>query len=383
MRQKLVYIMVCDGWRETLNANVRIALIILVLITVWFASGVITRGVTSGGADDPEKNSSPTDTSLTKVRVDWVEAEDYSRQVVARGRTKANRQVTLRAEVSGKVVAVPVDKGMPVNEGDTICELAKEDREQRVVEAKAEVARAEIEYRGALKLKQKGYQSDVAIAQSKARLESARADLSLKQLNLLNTKIVASFSGFIDSRPVEIGDYMDRNNVCAELVEMNPLKVVSRLSEREVVQVSVGSTAKIHLATGEEVTGSVVYLSHLADPQTRTYEMEIILSNIDYRLRAGVASQVLVSADQLRAHHVPASLLSLGDSGEIGLKALDDEGRVQFIQVSLVGDDGEGVWVTGLPQRIQLITVGQEYVTAGEQVVSELDKTNTVDHQAL
>jgi len=62
---------------------------------------------------------------------------------------------------------------------------------------------------------------------------------------------------------------------------------------------------------------------------------------------------------------------------------LDDEGRVQFIQVSLVGDDDEGVWVTGLPQKIQLITVGQEYVTAGEQVISELDKTNTPDIQAL
>lgn len=366
------------GWRKKLNANVRIALIILVSIAVWFASGFI-----NGGADDAEKSSSPTATLLTKVRVGWVESEDYSRQVVARGRTMANRHVTLRAEVSGKVIAVPVAKGMPVDEGDTICELAKEDREQRVVEAKAEVSRAEIEYRGALKLKQKGYQSDVAIAQSKARLESAKAELSLKQLNLINTKIVASFSGFIDSRPVEIGDYMDRNNVCAELVEMNPLKVVSRLSEREIVQVSVGSTARIHLATGEDVTGEVVYLSHLADPQTRTYEMEIILSNTDYRLRAGVASQVLVSADQLRAHRVPASLLSLGDSGEIGLKVVDDKRRVQFIQVSLVGDDGEGVWVTGLPQRIQLITVGQEYVTAGEQVIAELDETNTLGHQAL
>ncbi len=363
---------------KKLNANVRIALIILVLIAVWFASGVI-----NGGADDAEKNSSPIATELTKVRVGWVEAEDYSRQVVSRGRTMANRHVTLRAEVSGKVIAVPVDKGMPVDEGDTICELAKEDREQRVVEAKAEVARAEIEYRGALKLKQKGYQSDVAIAQSKARLESAKADLTLKQLNLINTKIVASFSGFIDSRPVEIGDYMDRNNICAELVEMNPLKVVSRLSEREVVQVSVGSTAKVHLATGEDVTGEVVYLSHLADRQTRTYEMEVILSNTDYRLRAGVASQVLVPADQLRAHRVPASLLSLGDSGEIGLKVVNDERRVQFIQVNLVGDDGEGVWVTGLPQRIQLITVGQEYVTAGEQVIAELDETNALGHQAL
>ncbi len=92
---------------------------------------------------------------------------------------------------------------------------------------RAAVAQAEIDYRGALKLKEKGYQTDSAIAQANARLESTRAALRLTEIHLANTRIAAPFAGFVDDRPVEVGDQMDCNHICAEIVEMNPLKVVS------------------------------------------------------------------------------------------------------------------------------------------------------------
>ncbi|WP_297186115.1 efflux RND transporter periplasmic adaptor subunit [uncultured Porticoccus sp.] len=356
-----------------MNANVKIALVILVLIIIWFVSGLVTGNSEITPADDPAVAD-----ELTKVRVRWVEAEDYSRQISARGRTAPNRHVTLRAEVSGRVIAVPADKGQAVDEGDTICELAEEDREQRVLEAQAAVAQAEIDYRGALKLKEKGYQSDSAIAQANARLESTRAALRLTEINLANTRIAAPFAGFVDDRPVEVGDYMDRNHICAEIVEMNPLKVVARLSEREVVRAEVGGNASVRLATGQLVTGEVTYLSHLAEPQTRTYEMEITLPNPSFQLRAGVASQVMVATNVLRAHRVPASLLALGDGGELGLKIVNRDDRVDFVLIDLVGDDGEGVWIAGLPERTRVITVGQEYVSAGEQVAAEEEEAAPV-----
>lgn len=361
-----------------MNANVKIALVTLVLVIIWFLSGALTNG-------EGEASQQPqTETSdLAKVRVVWSEAQEYSRQVLARGRTSPNREVILKAEISGRVVAVPVAKGQAVAEGDVVCELAEEDRPQRVVEAEATVAQAEIDYQGALKLKQKGYQSESAIAQAKARLESAKATLAQTRVNLANTRIVAPFSGFVDDRPVEVGDYMDRTNICAELVEIDPLKVVARLSEREVVQISAGSEASVKLATGEQVTGEVVYLSHLADPQTRTYEMEILLPNPDFRLRAGVASHIQVSADQVMAHRIPAALLALGDAGEAGVKIVDDQDRVQFVELNLVGDDGEGVWITGLPEKVRLITVGQEYVSSGEQVMAEEDTWTMADQRPL
>lgn len=358
-----------------MNANLKIALLTLALVVIWFLSGAI-----SNGSDEPVQQQAVA-SHLTKVRVLWSQAEEYSRQVVARGRTAPNRQVTLKAEISGRVIAVPAAKGQAVTEGDVICELAAEDRPQRVVEAQTAVDQAEIDYQGALKLKLKGYQSESAIAQAKARLESTRATLEQTKINLANTRIVAPFAGFIDDRPVEVGDYMDRTSICADLVEINPLKVVARLSEREVVKVSIGSKAEVKLSTGQQEFGTVVYLSHLADPQTRTYEMEISLPNSDGQLRSGVASQVLVAGDHVLAHRVPAALLALGDAGEAGLKIVDEHDLVQFVELTLVGDDGEGIWVTGLPPKVRIITVGQEYVSQGEQVIAEEDMRSAMDQR--
>lgn len=76
------------------------------------------------------------------------------------------------------------------------------------------------------------------------------------------------------------------------------------------------------------------------------------------------------------AHRVNASLLTLDDSGALGLRILDEEQRVRLVNVQMVSDENNGVWVTGLPARPTVITVGQEYVSQGERVIVELEEAH-------
>src|SRR5690606_41511963 len=70
----------------------------------------------------------------------------------------------------------------------------------------------------------------------------------------------------------------------------------------------------------------------------------------------------------IEAHKIPASLLTLSDIGELGVKAVDDSGRVSFLPVSVLADEQGGTWVDGLPETVDLITVGQEFAVDGELV---------------
>lgn len=355
-----------------MGQNIRFALIVLVATVIWFLSGFL------GTADDEDATQKiGQESSLSLVRAAWVESQNYVPQIQARGYTIPNRQVLLRAEIKGRVIAVPVEEGASVELGETICQLAAEDREQRVSEASAAVTQAEIEYQGALKLKQSGYQSKSAIAKAFAQLEAAKANFRRRQIDLENTAITASFAGIVDSRPVEVGDYVKVGDVCAELLEMHPLKIKAALSERELVQIQLGSRVVAQLVTGETVSGEVTYLSQLADPKTRTYRMEVVIPNQQGHLRAGVSARVLASASSLAAHQISAALLSLDDQGKLMVKALDDQDRVVNHQIELVGDDAEGVWLTGLPERVRLITVGYEYVSTGETVKAVMDPVAT------
>jgi multidrug efflux system membrane fusion protein len=68
------------------------------------------------------------------------------------------------------------------------------------------------------------------------------------------------------------------------------------------------------------------------------------------------------------AHNVLPSILTLNDAGQVGVKVLDDDNRVRFREVDLLADTPEGVWITGLPDTVTFITLGQNFVTVGQEV---------------
>ena len=349
-----------------MDLNLRFAVIVLAGTLLWFLSGLVWQ-------NDSESNQKPSGkTESLLVKAAWFEAENYPITISARGYTLPNRQVSVRAEIDGRVEDVPAEKGSYVQQGEVICQIALEDRQQRVAEAEAVMKQAEIDYQGALKLKKGGYQSESAIAKAFASLESARANLRLRQLNLEHTHVTAPFSGFVDDRPVEVGDFLKSGDICAVVVEMNPLKITAALSERELVRVQLGSEVTAKLTTGERVTGKVTFLSQLAEASTRTYRMEMTAPNPGSStrpgLKAGVSARVLITTKDVAAHHIPAALFSLDDRGELSVKALDSDNLVRSYPVTLVGDDPEGAWAIGLPEKVQLITVGHEYAGIGEQV---------------
>ena len=86
---------------------------------------------------------------------------------------------------------------------------------------------------------------------------------------------------------------------------------------------------------------------------------------------AGITAQVgdVVPVGQTMAHRLSPALLSLADDGTVGVKLVSEDGIVSFAPVSLVGNTPDGaVFVTGLPERVTVISVGQDYVGAGQKV---------------
>ena len=62
------------------------------------------------------------------------------------------------------------------------------------------------------------------------------------------------------------------------------------------------------------------------------------------------------------AHLVPQSALTLNDEGYLGVRIITTNRTAQFVKVKMLIDTAKGVWLTGLPERADIIVVGQEYV---------------------
>jgi multidrug efflux system membrane fusion protein len=352
--------------------NVISALIVAACLLLWLGSGIVL--------DDPAPRDHAAlavegqavavagSKNLKQVRVEVIRAESRTRFLVLRGRTESKRMVDVKAEIAGKVVSRPVERGMQVVAGDLLCELAVDDREAAVAEAEAALVNARIEHKGSLKLKKEGLLSEVAIAGSDAKQEAARAQLHRQRLNLERTKITAPFDGVVEDLQMNAGDYAVPGASCATLIELDPMLISADVTEAEVESLRLGDRVAGRTSVGRELEGLVTFVGKQSDPVTRTYPVEITVANGDYSVRSGLTVNVRIGLDEVPAHQISPALFTLGDTGDIGVRTVDDSNRVAFQTVRIVEDGPEGVWITGLPNTTHLITVGQEFVSAGEIV---------------
>jgi len=305
---------------------------------------------------------------LTRVRAEINRAEARTRFLVLRGRTESKRTVEVKAEIAGKVVGRPVERGMRIKQGDLLCEVAVDDRQAAVTQAQAALEDARVDYEGSLKLKAQGLQSHKAITGAAARLEAARADLQRQVLNLDRTRIVAPFDGMVEDLQMNIGDYAVPGAACATLIDLDPMLVKADVTETEVESLEVGDLVSGRTSVGREIQGRVTFVGKQSDPMTRTYPVEITVDNEDYSIRSGLTVSVRIGLGEVQAHLISPVLFALNDRGELGVRILDKSNRVEFSAVRVIEDGPTGVWVTGLPRTTRLITVGQEFVVAGETV---------------
>ena len=144
--------------------------------------------------------------------------------------------------------------------------------------------------------------------------------------------------------------------------------VSANLSEFDARYVDVGDTAEARLATGETVHGRIRYVAPVADEATRTFGVELEIDNSDGALRVGGSAELRIPAEQVRAHRISPSLLTLDDAGNVGVKIINEKGLVEFVVADIALSANDGIWLAGLPEHVTIITVGQGYVSNGALV---------------
>jgi len=347
------------------------ASIVAGLLFFWLGSGLwVERPSGPAPVTIVESGSlqQPAIATLSKVRVQLTRAEPRNQSVVLRGRTEAKRIVDATAEISGQVVRRSVERGEQVSRGQLLCEIAIDDRAMAVEEAQAALNKAEIEHQGSLKLAAQGLLSEVAIAASAARQEAAKAQLERQTLNLARTQITAPFDGVVEDFHLAEGDYAMPGDACATVIDLDPMLVTAQVTEEQVEHLRLGSTVQGSTRMGRSLEGELSFIGNQSDPVTRTYAVEITVDNQDYHLRSGLTVSLRVMLDEIQAHYITPSLLTLDAQGDMGVRLIDTGNRVVFSAIEIVEDGPYGMWVSGLPDSAALITVGQEYVTVGTTV---------------
>lgn len=322
-----------------------------------------------------------TEAAPRSVRTETFTLQAMAIEAPLRGRTKAKSTVSIVPETAGKVTAVAVEKGQHVNKGDLLCTIDRGTRMGSVEQAEASLAQAQAgldqaqqAYDTNKSLRDKGLAAANTAAQFESQLKAAQAAVAAAQSAVNNAKaewgrtdVVATVAGIVQDPLATVGSMIGPQAPCATVVELDPMLFVGSIPEIRIGLAKIGLPAKVTTISGQTVDGRVSYIAAIADAATRSFPVEIELPNPDGKIRDGLTATALVDLGTAPAHLLPQSVLTLDDNGVLGVRSVADN-VVEFHAVTIVKDTRDGIWVTGLPPKIDIITVGQEYVLPGQKV---------------
>lgn len=346
------------------------SIVIAILVCLGIAAFILrdTSPEAATSEDAPTANAQQEEVSKAVSVLAMASTEqDVTSGIVLRGQTAAFKSVQVTSETSGAVISQPIRKGTFVEQGELLCELEIGTKAAALAEAKARLAEAQANNTASASLVKKGIVSETQAIGREAALEAAIAGVDRAQNDLEHTKIVAPFNGLLESDTAELGTFMQPGSPCATVLALNPIKLVGYATEQQVSQIEVGVTAGARLINGDQVVGKVSFISRSADPTTRTFLVETTVDNETLAIREGATADIFIGLAGVKGHLLPQSSLTLNGEGKLGVRVAQDN-IAKFIEVQVIRDAEDGIWVTGLPTQTDVIVTGQEYVTDGSEI---------------
>jgi multidrug efflux system membrane fusion protein len=346
-----------------------LAVLVLVAAATWVLTGKFSR-IGSERADAQE-TAAPADASAPALRTVLVarpEDSRYARAIRVAGRTEPDKISVLAARESGVISALPATEGQYVSAGTVLLTLEGPEKLAAVETAKALLVQREAQSAAAESLASRGEGSKIGADIARAELAAARAQLREAETAVDRLNVVAPFSGRIEEVEVERGSWVQLGAPVTTILALNPVVVHGEVSERDLADVRIGTAATVNLASGASVEGRVRYVRSQASLETRTFPVEIEIPNRGGDIPAGMSAEIVLHADPEAATIVPRSVVTLSDSGTLGVRTVDDRGTVVFVPVEVIDDTPDGLVLSGVPADADVIISGQDLVADGETV---------------
>ncbi|SDL45008.1 membrane fusion protein, multidrug efflux system [Aliiruegeria lutimaris] len=356
--------------RETLSfetdqgasRSVWIAGALLVAIVAWMGSGLIFPSDTS---EPITRRGEPQPVS---VAVRQSTAETVTQLFQAEGQAQPDRDSALRAETSGTIDEVYVVKGQMVERGAVVARFDRTEANAELARAREDLAQAQRELENAQTLFQRGVATTDRLVLARVALAAAESRLTNAREEVVDAGITAPFTGRIEALDLDPGEFISAGTEVGRIVDNRPLTVTIQVPQQSLTRIHDGQTATVRFITGEVRKGKVIFVGTAAAAETRTFLAEVRVQNLDGAIPAGISAEVEIPTGETVAHFLSPSVVSLNTEGELGVKTVSADNIVQFHRIAIARSQLDGIWVTGLPETTDIITVGQGFVRDGETV---------------
>ncbi|MCH5327755.1 MAG: efflux RND transporter periplasmic adaptor subunit [Coprobacter sp.] len=297
------------------------------------------------------------------VRLETVHVQPVEQTQDFTATVEANIVNNISPSMPLRIQKILVEVGDRVRKGQVLAVMDG----TNLVQSKTQLDNIELEYNRVEELYKVGGASKQALDAQKTQLDVARTAYQ----NLVdNTQLLSPIDGIVTARNYDNGDMFGVNPVVT-VQQISPVKVLVNVSESFYTQVTKGMPVKVKVEAfgDEEFSGKVSLIYPTVDPQTRTFPVEVLLTNSDQRVRPGMFVRVMMNFGEKDYIVVPdQAVVKQAGSGDRYIYVYKD-GKVTYNKVELGRQLGATYEIiSGLENGDRVVVAGQSRLSNGAEV---------------
>ena len=278
--------------------------------------------------------------------------------------------LSVLAEVRGRVEEVLVKEGDRVSQGDLLVRLDDSDyvNTRNSIKAAYNLARTNLN-------RLSGLHEQEIIAQSeydstKAEVERLEADLAVAELQIKRCAIRSAIPGIVNKLPAKKGVYLAVGDPVATILDIDRVKINVGIPETDVDAVRRIDRFEVTIEAlqNKKVTGTKHFLAVAPETQAQVYRLEVEVANRAAEILPGMFARAEIIKEEFPAA-LAVPLYAVISRDNKHFLFLEDDNLARMQEVSLGILDGWQIQVTeGLAPGQRVIVVGQRSVDAGQKL---------------
>ena len=348
---------------------------------------VVAAAAGFGGAcsREPQQTTqaAPVAVQVGKENVARVTMDTISTGPLISGTLMAEREATVRAEVSGSILQVTVSEGQPVRRGTLLAriedqalgealqsaESAVRSAEQALKLAEREADRTESLVRGGALAEREIETARNAVTAAQAQLEDARTRVASARKQLDNLTVRSPIDGVVAARAANTGDVVSPGTELYRIIDPRSMQLEASVPSEALAAIKVGLPVQFEIRgyPGQTFEGRIGRISPSADPVTRQVSIFVTIPNTERRLVAGLFAEGRVAQQSRRTLVVPIAAVNADDPGSPWvLRIRDGKAERVPVKLGLRDEQTERVEITaGVREGDQLLVGSAQAITPG------------------
>jgi membrane fusion protein (multidrug efflux system) len=307
----------------------------------------------------------------TDVSILEIQSEPLSAWLELPASVEPSLLTEVSAEVEGRISWIGPEEGDVIEDPGTL--LLRID--ERTFRAQFEEAQAAYELSSKRcnrieELHAEGVASKEQLDQCQSEVASNAARFEIARIQLEKAVITAPSAGVLNKLYFEVGEYVRAGEHVADIVVIDPVKVLVKVPEKDIPYVHPGKKVEVSFDfLGEKsYEGTVTYISVVGEKATRTYDVEITVPNPDREILPSMIATVKTLKTEIpQAITIP--LFAVLPRGDFSAVFVEENGRARERLVEFGILEGSRVQIVkGIEPNDRLIVEGQRELADGDLV---------------